>query len=166
MGPNNKLKFNESKSKVMLMSRRRRRERKAIEIYVNNKTLKQVNSIKYLGIIFDNKMTFRDHINYIEDKCTKLIFSLSKSAKITWGLKIEALKTIYTGGILPLLLYGAPVWKIVLNKLCYKAKLTRIQRLLHIRTAKAYRMVSNDALCVITGIKTIHLKNRRNRKIL
>ena len=102
-----KLKFNENKSKVMIMSRRRRRgEKKEIQIYLNNKILKQVNSIKYLGIIFDSKMTFRDHINYVEKKCTKLIFSLSKSAKITWGLKHEALKTIYeyTGGILPLLL--------------------------------------------------------------
>jgi len=81
---NNKLKFNENKSKVMLMSRRRRTEGNEIEISVNNKALKQVNDIKYLGIIFDNKMTFRDHINYIEEKCSKRIFSLSKSAKITW----------------------------------------------------------------------------------
>jgi len=59
------------------MSRRRRTERKEIEIYVNSKTVKQVNSIKYLGIIFDNKMTFRDNINYIEEKCTKInIFAL------------------------------------------------------------------------------------------
>jgi len=104
------------------------------------------------------KITFRDHINYIEEKCTKLIFSLSKSAKITWGLKHETLKTIYTGGILPLLLYGAPVWKSALNKHCYKAKLIRIQRLINIRIAKAYRTVSNEALCVIASIKPIHIK--------
>ena len=134
---NNKLKFNGNKSKVMLMSRRRRMERKEIEIYVNNKTLKQVNSIKYLGVIFDNKITFRGHTNYREEKCTKLIFSLSKSAKITWGLRHEALKTIYTGEILTLLLYGAPVRKSVLNKHYYKAKLIRIQRLINIRIAEA-----------------------------
>jgi hypothetical protein len=75
-------------------------------------------------------MTLRDHVNYVEEKCTKLIFSLSKSAKVTWGLKHEALKTIYTGGILPLILYGAPVWKSVLDNTCYKAKLIRIQRLI------------------------------------
>ena len=134
---NNKLKFNGNKSKVMLMSRRRRMERKEIEIYLNNKTLKQVNSIKYLGVIFDNKITFRGHTNYREEKCTKLIFSLSKSAKITWGLRHEALKTIYTGEILTLLLYGAPVRKSVLNKHYYKAKLIRIQRLINIRIAEA-----------------------------
>ena len=89
-----------------------------------------MNCIKYLGIIFDSKMTFRDHINYVEEKCSKLIFTLSKSAKITLGLQQGALNTIhvYTGGILPLLLYGAPAWKHVMNKSCYKAKLIRIQR--------------------------------------
>jgi len=65
------------------MSRRRRTERKEIELYVKNNTLKQVNSVKYLVIILDNKRNFRDHINDLEEKCTKLIFSLSKSAKIT-----------------------------------------------------------------------------------
>jgi hypothetical protein len=103
-------------------------------------------------------MSFTEHINYVEEKCTKLIFSLSKSGKITWGLKHEALKTIYTGGILPLLLYGAPVWKNVMNKSCYKAKLIRIQRLINIRIAKAYRMVSNEALCIITGLIHINIK--------
>jgi hypothetical protein len=52
---NNKLKFNANKSQVMLISHRRRREKKEVEIYLNNKFLKQVNSIKYLGIIFDRK---------------------------------------------------------------------------------------------------------------
>ena len=67
-------------------------------------------TLKYLGIILDTKLTFREHINYITEKCSKLIFSLSKSAKFNWGLSNDALKTIYTGAILPLLLYGAPIW--------------------------------------------------------
>jgi len=45
------------------------------------------------------------------------------------------------------------MWKNVMNKSCYKAKLKRIQRLINIRIAKAYRTVSNAALCVITGLK-------------
>jgi hypothetical protein len=80
---NNKLKFNEHKSKVMLMSRRKRKEEKKVEIYLNNKILEQVNSIKYLGIIFNCKMTFKDHVNYVEEESTKLIFTLSKSAEVT-----------------------------------------------------------------------------------
>jgi len=94
---NNKMKFNENKSKVMLMSRKKRKEKKEIDISINNKTLKQVNSIRYLGIIFDTKLTFREHVTHIEGKCAKLIFSLAKSAKMTWGRKHKAFKTIYTG---------------------------------------------------------------------
>ena len=92
----------------MLMSRRKRKEDKKVETYLNNKILEQVNKMKYLGIIFDSKMTFREHVNYVEEKCTKLISALSKSTKTTWGLKHVALETIYAGGILPLILYGAP----------------------------------------------------------
>jgi hypothetical protein len=93
------------------MTRRKRKERKEIEIYLNNKPLIQVHRMKYLGIIFENKLTFREHINYMAEKCTKLIFALSKSAELNWELKYAALKTINTGEILPLLLYGAPVWR-------------------------------------------------------
>jgi hypothetical protein len=66
--------------------------------------------MKYLGIIIDNKFKVSDHISYAAERCTKLIHSLSKSAKISWVLKHEALKIIYKVAILPLLLYGAPVW--------------------------------------------------------
>ena len=126
--------------------------------------MEQVNKIKYPGIIFDSKLLFIEHINYMEEKCVKLIFALSRSAKVTWGLGYEALKTIYTGGILPLMLYGAPVWKNVLNKSCYKAKINRIQRHINLRIARDYCTVSNEALCVINGITPIHIKVRRNRK--
>lgn len=154
----NKIRFNELKSKVMLLTRRKRRERKELEIYLNYKLLKQVNTLKYLGIILDSKLTFRQHVTAMTDKCTKLIFTLSKSAKLNWGLNYAALKTIYTGGILPLLLYGAPVWSHVINKTYYKRKITRVQRLINIKIAKAYRTVSSDALCLITGLTPIDIK--------
>jgi hypothetical protein len=42
--------------------------KKEVDIYLNNNILKQVNSIKYLGIIFESKMSFREHINYVGEK--------------------------------------------------------------------------------------------------
>ena len=154
----NKIKYNEEKSKVMLLTRRKRKEQRNVAVYLNNKAIPQVQKLKYLGIIFDYKLTFRDHINYITEKCTKLIFVLAKSAKINWGLGHEALRTIYVGGILPLLLYGAPVWIKAMEKEKYKKKVSRVQRLINIKMAKAYRTVSSEALCVLTGTTPIHLK--------
>jgi hypothetical protein len=51
----NKFGFNLEKSKVMLISKRKRKEVKNINIYLNNKPLEQVITLKYLGIIIDDK---------------------------------------------------------------------------------------------------------------
>jgi hypothetical protein len=83
----NKIAFNEQKSKVMVVARNKRRENKDISIYLNNKPLEQVNNIKTLGIIIDSKLNFRVHITHTSRKCTTLIHALTKSAKLSWGLK-------------------------------------------------------------------------------
>jgi len=154
----NKVHFNAQKSKTILMTRRKRKERKEVMLYLNSRPITQVKTLKYLGIILDQKLTFRDHINHITEKCSRLIFALSKSAKIHWGLGHEALKTIYTGAILPLLHYGAPIWIKALEKASYKIKFIRVQRLINIRIAKSFRTVSNEALCIINGLTPIDIK--------
>jgi hypothetical protein len=85
---------NEEISKVMVISRRKRKEVKDINIYLNNKPIEQVTTMNYLGIIIGDKYKFSQHISYAAEKCSKLIYRLSKSAKVSWGLKHEALKTI------------------------------------------------------------------------
>ena len=59
----------------MLVTRQKRKERKEFEIRLNNTPLLKVYSLKNLGIIFENKLTFRRHIKYTDDKCTN-IFTL------------------------------------------------------------------------------------------
>ena len=44
------------------------REGKELEIYLNYKPLIQVNSLKYLVIILDSKLTFKDHISTMTEK--------------------------------------------------------------------------------------------------
>ena len=155
---NNKVSFNEDKSKVMMISRKKRQEDKELCIFLNNKQLEQVNELKYLGIIIDSRFNFNAHIDHSATRCTKLIHSLSKSAKISWGLRHEALKTIYKGAILPLLLYGAPVWIEAMAKQYNQIKYKRVQRLINIKVAKAFRTTSNEALCMVTGLTPIIIK--------
>jgi len=67
----NKTQFNESKSKAMRITRKRRQAE--ISIILNNRRLVQVKEIKYPGILFDSKLTFNSHINYISEKARKLV---------------------------------------------------------------------------------------------
>jgi hypothetical protein len=52
-----------------------------MEVYLN-KHLRQVKNMNYLGIITENKLTFRDHVTHATEKCRKIIFALSKSTKL------------------------------------------------------------------------------------
>ena len=87
-----------------------------------------------------------------------MINALSKTSKISWGLSHKALWTIYNGAVLPLLSYAVTVWISALNKVFNVNKLKRVQRLVCIRIAKAYRTVSYESVCVLTGLTPIHLK--------
>ena len=140
------------------MTRRKRNEPKETAIYLKNRPIPQVHRLKYLGIIFDRELAFKDHINYVTNKCTELIFTLAKSAKLNWGLNHKALKKIYLDGIFPLILYGVPVWNKAMTLKSYKDKIIRIQRIINIKIAKAYRTTSNEALCILTGMTPVVIK--------
>ena len=71
----NKIQFNESISKVMLITRKRSND--VINIYLNNRRLQQVKEMKYLGIYFDSRLTFHKHIEHIAEKSRTLIYMLS-----------------------------------------------------------------------------------------
>jgi len=125
---NYKIELNDNKTTAILVCRRKRQERNELHVFLNYKLLKEVSQIKYLGIIIDNKYKFRKHITYAAEKCTKLVYSLSKSAKTTWGIRHEVLKIIYEGAILPLLLYEAPVWIDAIKYTCDSRKYIRAQK--------------------------------------
>jgi len=114
----------------------------------------------------DNKFKFHEHITYAAAKCTELIYSLSKSAKLTWGLRHNVLRTIYEGAILPLSMYGAPVWEDAMKYDHYRKKYMRAQRLINLRIAKAFCTTSNEALCIVANTAPHHAKIRRSGKNL
>ena len=68
------------------------------------------------------------------------------------------MKIIYKGAVLPLLLYGAPVWIDAMNYDFNRRKYIRIQRMINILIAKAFRTTSNEALCILSGITPIIIK--------
>jgi len=74
------MQFNEIKSKTMLITRKRNTE--SINIYINNRRFEIVNEMKYLGIYFDNRLTYNTHIKYLDENSTKLIHMLGRSAKL------------------------------------------------------------------------------------
>ena len=104
----NNIEFNDNKSKVLFISRNRNDDRE-VNIYWNYKRLDQNEEMKYLGIHLDSKFNFNAHIDHTVAKLITLINTLAKTAKLQWGLGHKALKTIYEGAVVPILMYGSPI---------------------------------------------------------
>jgi len=114
--------------------------------------------MKYLGLIVDHQFRFNEHLTYGAEKGENLIRSLSKAVKVTWGIKYEAIATIYKGAILPPVTYGAPVWIEAMKFEHNRRKYIRLQRLINIRMANTFRTTSSEALCMLTGMTPILIK--------
>jgi len=92
--------------------------------------------MKYLGIYFDSRLTFHKHIEHIAEKSRTLIYMLSKTAKLHWGLGHKSLKTFYEGALVPLMTYGAPIWEEAVTKQRFLRKMQSTQRLINIKIVR------------------------------
>lgn len=46
------------------------------EVTIDNAVIKSQRTMKYLGVIVDDKLTFKDHLEYVTDKVSKVMRSL------------------------------------------------------------------------------------------
>ena len=102
----NKLTLNISKSKFMIFSNQRK-NRRDIKVKFNNKNLEQCCTYKYLGIVIDDKLDWRAHIEYI---CKKVSKGCGALAKLRHSVSFEVLKEVYYALCYSYLRYGIMIW--------------------------------------------------------
>ncbi|GBN33787.1 Putative protein in type-1 retrotransposable element R1DM [Araneus ventricosus] len=113
------------------------------------KTIRYSRTIKYLGLYFDEKLTWQYHLSLIKDKTQNLQGKLTRYTRATWGIKPQIIKEIYTKAIESYILYGSEIWYTDLVKL--NLKLNQIQRIPLSTIVKNYRTVSTEALNILSG---------------
>ncbi len=84
-------------------------------------------TVKYLGILLDSKLTFGPHIRDKTKKAIRLLYRFKTSVGQLWGPSLFLMKWVFTGIIRPKIMYRAIVWA---NKaINYKRNLNRVQKL-------------------------------------
>ncbi len=101
----NKLTLNLSKTKFMIFGNRSTKSSK--KLMINDVEIKKVNEIKFLGVIIDNKLSWKPHIHYIKTKISKSTAILNKAKDL---LNQASLYTLYCSFILPYMCYCVEVW--------------------------------------------------------
>ena len=125
---NNALRFSPEKSEYILYSWQRNIVFSS-DIVLNGAKLRRVNKVKYLGIIFTEKLQWKAHLTYVADKAIRILFKLSSIVNRIWGLSGKYLKILYSGAIEPILLHGCPVWASAMPRKTLMKSLTRVQRI-------------------------------------
>jgi ribonuclease HI len=80
----------------------------AITIY--NCTIQPLKSHKFLGMIIDENLNFKEHAAYALAKGTKYTLACMRVIRPTKGMHGRAMKRLYEGVILPKMLYAADIW--------------------------------------------------------
>jgi len=79
-------------------------------LLLNGTPIPVVEETKFLGLIFDRKLTFIPHIRHLKDKCTKALSLLRVLARTSWGADQDTLLHLYRSIIRSKLDYGCNVY--------------------------------------------------------
>jgi ribonuclease HI len=101
-------KINSSKTVSMIFTKRLKTNCKKLEI--NGIELEFAEQAKFLGLVFDKKLSWTHHINYVIEKSKSKINLLRTLTGYTWGANKNALLRIYRTLIRSRLEYGSEVF--------------------------------------------------------
>ena len=102
-----------------------------------------VDSIKILGVIFDSKLSFRQHIYSKIDQCTEMFRNMIAIIRRKYGLSPIIIKHLYKTILIPTLEYGCLIWYETIKKnVCIRKRLKQLQRAIAQMICQSYRTAS------------------------
>lgn len=152
----------EHKTEAVLISSRKKIEDMTIQ--VGHKSIKSSPYIKYLGVILDNRLSFKEHVNYTNAKAARVQTLLARLMPNLRGPKPVSRKLL-SSVINSVMLYASPVWAEAISVTEIRRKLISTQRRSALRTICGFRTVSAEAAFVIGGMIPIDILIDEQRRI-
>ena len=154
----NGFKFSESKT-VCVHFCRLRKCCSDPSVILNGKQIPVVQETKFLGLIFDNKLSFIPHLKYLRTKCLKALNLLRVVSHTHWGADQETLLHLYRSLIRSKLDYGCIVYGSARDS--YLKILDPIQNHALRLCLGAFRTSPATSLCVEANEPPLSLRRRK-----
>ena len=103
----NELTINYDKTKFMIFTQKKHFN--DCKINIDNHKIEPVKQMKYLGIVFDDKLTWKSHIQHI---CTKFSKGSWALLKLRYYVHISMLKTVYYSLIYSHIQHCITTWEV------------------------------------------------------
>lgn len=152
-------KLNEKKTVAIIFSKNYRHRQEKLKLKVNGNLISTVTSAKFLGVTFDQQLTWNEHINNIAESCKKRINLLRSLSGQQWGAGKHSMLKIYRTLIRPKIDYGIELFHTA-NKASWK-KLEVLQSTCLRLACGAMRGTAVDALQQECGEMPLHLRRKR-----
>lgn len=154
-------KFSATKTLSLHVCRKRGCSKSAI-LHYNGTPINNVESCRYLGVIFDKSLTWRPHIRQTKESCSKVLDLLKHLSHKKWGADRLSLLRLYNMLVKPKLEYGCEAYASACTSLLNT--LEPIQnKAIRIATG-AYKSSPILSLCAESGTKP--LSYSRDQKML
>ena len=102
-----RIKLNPKKTKVIIFYRSQLAKKAELNLTLYGEPLKIYLQVKFLGIIFDSKLTFQKHFEDILERCNTRYYPLRLLANENWGPSPATLIQIYKQCVRPIFEYGS-----------------------------------------------------------
>jgi ribonuclease HI len=150
-------KINTEKTVAVLFTHRI--DRIETNLTINGKIVKVEKTAKFLGVIFDSKLTWNAHIEFIEQKCKKRLNLMRMISGQAWGASKKSLLMIYRALIRSVLDYGSIAYNTA--SAASKQRLDRIQHAALRIACGAFKNTPVASLEVETGEMPLELRRQQ-----
>src|SRR5579859_1214810 len=142
----------------------------AAYIRIGDTTIKPAETARYLGVLFDRKLTFQQHIQYAAKKGTKFALAISRIANCTRGPTYQQTRNLVSAVVLPRVDYAAVVWyrpsqaapaAAHASGQRSTAQLASAERTAMKAVLGTYRTTATSALHIETSLPPTHLRLQR-----
>ena len=121
-------------------------------IAVGNDRIPAGPSLKYLGLILDGRLSFKEHFRQLAPRVEKVALSIGRLPPNIGG-PMESVRCLYTSVAQSMMIYGARIWATeeALSRQNIQL-LRRVQRRMALRVIRAYRTVSTETAIILAGM--------------
>jgi ribonuclease HI len=107
-GRENGLEFHAGKTEVIHF--RRKKSRKPSRIVIDGVRIPYTNEAKYLGVIITHNLVWTEHLKRVTTKAKRTIYAAQKLVQRKYGVRPDMMHWIWTGCVIPIVLYGCHLW--------------------------------------------------------
>ena len=109
-------------------------------------------SVKYLGVILDSRLTWREYLEVKVRKAQNLLWACRRACGMGWGSKAQGEPLVR-----PTISFASLVWWPACQTASTKSNLSKVQRLACLGITGAFRTTPTSAMEVLVGLPPLDL---------